>query len=92
MYGNVRRAASTRILPQPEAELLSHLPQTEDLAAVVSALDECRVVREIGRDGMGAVFLAEERSLQRMVALAEGSMKEPDLVEWLRPRLTRLTL
>ena len=30
--------------------------------------------------------------VQVMVALAEGSMKESQLVEWLRPRLTRLSL
>ncbi len=35
---------------------------------------------------------SETDVVQVMVALAEGSMKEPDLVEWLRPRLTRLAL
>ena len=35
---------------------------------------------------------SEAEVVQVMVALAEGSMKEPQLIEWLRPRLTRLTL
>jgi death-on-curing protein len=33
---------------------------------------------------------SEAEVVQVMVALAEGSMKEPQLVEWLRPRLARL--
>ncbi len=35
---------------------------------------------------------SEAEVVQVMVALAEGSMKEPPLIEWLRPRITRLTL
>ncbi len=35
---------------------------------------------------------SETEVVQVMVALAAGSMKEPQLVEWLRPRLTRLAL
>ena len=35
---------------------------------------------------------SEAEVVQVMVALAEGSMKEPQLVEWLRPRLVRISL
>jgi len=34
----------------------------------------------------------ESEVVQVMVALAEGSMKEPQLIEWLRTRIVRLAL
>ena len=35
---------------------------------------------------------SETEVVQVMVALAAGSMKESELVEWLRPRIVRLVL
>ena len=40
-----------------------------DPAAVLGELGEFRLVREVGRGGMGVVYEAEQRSLRRRVAL-----------------------
>jgi hypothetical protein len=43
--------------------------QNGELETLVSSLPGFRLIREIGRGGMGAVFLAEETRLQRPVAI-----------------------
>ena len=45
------------------------MTQHRDLEEFVGGLKQFRIVRELGRGGMGAVFLAEELRLERLVAI-----------------------
>lgn len=55
---------SLPFLSRPAIEVFSHIA-----SQVRSQIAEFRIIRELGRGGMGIVYLAEDTSLQRQVAL-----------------------
>lgn len=59
------RAGGERVTPRPD------VPGEEPLGGVAAGttLDEFRILREIGRGGMGTVYLAEDLLLHREVAI-----------------------
>lgn len=61
--------AAGGFMSRPAAEQLDEIDTTNAEPTVPQQIDDFRLIREIGRGGMAVVYLAEELSLRRRVAL-----------------------
>ena len=66
----VRRVYETlRLLREPAAGNLAHEPSSGLSTEAIGTLGDFRIIREIGRGGMGVVYEAEQISLPRRMAI-----------------------